>query len=103
MNIIHWMIDNKIAQNQIQAANIANGLKLAELPDDQSRIARVKLYRKWRPKTDKKNQLPTYQAFDLAIAGIDPDDVVERQIFMQMTEEDWQDKIHKDLVESGEW
>lgn len=26
--------------------------------------------------------MPTYQAFDLAIAGIDPADVVERQIDM---------------------
>jgi len=84
MNIIEWMINEKIAQNTIQAANIANGLKLVDLPSDEEQIARVKLYRKWRPKTDKKNQLPTYQAFDLAIAGIDPADVEERQIEMEM-------------------
>ena len=84
MNIIQWMIENRIAQNPIQAANIANGLKLIDLPDDTARIERVKLYRKWRPKTDRKNQLPTWQAFELAIAGIDPADVVERQIEMEM-------------------
>jgi len=70
MNIIQWMIDRKFEQNTIQAANIANGLKLAELATDEERCARILLYRKWRPKTDKKNQLPTYQAFDLAI--VDP-------------------------------
>ena len=82
MNIIQWMLESKFAQNSIQAANIANGLKLYELESDDARIARILLYRKWRPKTDKKNQLPTYQAFDLAIAGIDRDDVIDRQIEM---------------------
>lgn len=83
MNTIEWMLTNKIAANTIQAANIANGLKLAGLPEDEQQ-ARILLYRKWRPKTDKKNQLPTWQAFELAIAGIDPADVVERQIEMEM-------------------
>ena len=82
MNIIEWMIERKLAQNTIQAANIANGLKLAELATDEERCARILLYRKWRPKTDKKNQLPTWQAFELAIAGIDRDDVTDRQIEM---------------------
>lgn len=31
------------------------------------------------------DMLPTYQAFDLAIAGIDPADVVERQIEMEVS------------------
>ena len=84
MNITEWMLEHKIAQNTIQASNIANGLKLAELATDEERCARVLLYRKWRPKTDKCNQLPTYQAFDLAIAVIDPADVVERQIEMEV-------------------
>jgi len=42
----------------------------------------------WRPKTDKKNQLPTWQAFELAISGIDPDDVPARQIELFDNEED---------------
>ena len=83
MTVIEWMLENKIAANAIQAANIANGLKLAGLPEDEQQ-ARILLYRRWRPKTDRKNQLPTYQAFELAIAGIDPADVVERQIEMEM-------------------
>ena len=85
MNIIEWMLNRRFAQNAIQAANIANGLKLAELKTDEERCSRILLYRKWRPKTDPKNQLPTYQAFDLAIAGIDPADVVERQIEMEVS------------------
>ena len=80
--ILDWMRENKIATNDIQASNIIVGLKLYELDNDEARKARVILYRKWRPKTDKKNQLPTYQAFDLAIAGIDRDDVIDRQIEM---------------------
>lgn len=84
MNIINWMLERKFAQNSIQAANIANGLKLAELNTDEERCARILLYRKWRPKTDKKNQLPTYQAFDLAIAGIDRDHVIDRQIELEL-------------------
>lgn len=84
MNIIEWIVENKIAQNTFQASAIANGLKLVELKDIEEQKARVMLYRKWRPKTDKKNQLPTWQAFELAIAGIDPADVVELQIEMEM-------------------
>lgn len=85
MNINDWMLENKIASNGIQANNIFMGLKLYELPDDEARIARVTLYRKWRPKTDKKNQLPTWQAFELAIAGIDRDDVIDRQIELELS------------------
>lgn len=47
MNIIERMIDDKIATNRFQAANIANGLKLAGL-DENEQIARYKLYREWR-------------------------------------------------------
>ena len=84
MTVIEWMLENKIAANTIQARNIFIGLKLHEHITDEEREARILLYRKWRPKTDKKNQLPTWQAFELAIAGIDPADVVERQIEMEM-------------------
>lgn len=49
MNIIEWMIENKYARNEFQAAHIANGLKLAELHNDpEAQQARVKLYRAWR-------------------------------------------------------
>lgn len=78
--LMDWMIAAKIAKNDFNAAAIVNGLKLHELPDDEARKARVVLYRRWKPKTDKKNELPTYQAFELTIAGIDPDNVPARQI-----------------------
>lgn len=78
-NIIEWMIENKIAENNFSAAHIANGLKLAGL-DPAEQEARCRLYRAWRPKTDKKNDIPPWQAYELAIAGIDPRDIQERQI-----------------------
>lgn len=77
--ITEWIVEQKHAANGIAAGHIYQGLKLYGLPEDEAK-ARVILYRKWRPKTDKKNMLPTWQAFELAIAGIDPDDVPERQI-----------------------
>lgn len=81
--IMLWMVSEKLAQNEFAASKIANGLKLWELTDEEAQKARVRLYRKWRPKTNKKDMLPTHQAFDLAIAGIDPDDVQEKQIEME--------------------
>lgn len=83
-NLYEWMMKEGIATTSFQASAIANGLKLWTLNTTEEKKARILLYRKWRPKTDKKNQLPTYQAFDLAIAGIDPADVVERQIEMEV-------------------
>lgn len=80
--IMNWMVSEKLATNEFAASQIVNGLRAWELDNEDAIKERVKLYRKWRPKTDKKNMLPTYQAFDLAIAGIDPADVVERQIEM---------------------
>lgn len=82
--LIIWMVDEKLAENNFAASHIATGLRLWELPTEDAQKARVLLYRKWRPKTDKKNMLPTAQAYDLAIAGIDPADVQERQIEMEI-------------------
>ena len=81
--ITEWMVHKKIAANDIAARHIFQGLKLLDLPREEQE-ARCLLYRKWRPKTDKKNQVPTWQAFQLAIAGIDPDDVEPRQIEMEI-------------------
>lgn len=82
--IMDWMIAEGIAKNDFQASAIVNGLKLWELPSNPERRARVVLYRKWRPLTEtkksKRAELPAWQAFELAIAGIDPDHVTERQI-----------------------
>lgn len=81
-NVIELLKAAKIADNDFQASHIANGLKLAELHTDEAMIERATLYRKWRPRTDKKNDLPTWQAYQLAIAGIDPADVEPRQVDM---------------------
>ena len=84
-SLIQFFVDTKLAENVWSAANMANGLRLAELPDDEARIERAKLYRKIRPKSDKNDMLPTWQAYALAIAGIDPSDYPARQ--MSMTDE----------------
>jgi len=88
-SITEWLVESGIAQHGKQAGHIAEGLKLAGLPREEQE-ARARLYRRWRPKTDKKNMLPTAQAYDLAIAGIDPSDVQERQIEMDEVVTSWQ-------------
>jgi len=86
MNIIEWMIAQGIAKNGFQAAHISEGLKLPDC-DREAQESRCVLYRRWKPKTDKASkELTSKEAYDLAIAGIDPDDVPERQI--EMFEED---------------
>ena len=51
--IIEWMIAEKIAKNGFNAAAIVNGLKLWELPSDDEKRARCKLYRDWRNAGEK--------------------------------------------------
>jgi len=80
--ITEWLVSSGLAQNRFAAGYIYNGLKLQGLLTEAEQKARCELYRKWRPKTDKKDMLPTWQAYELAIAGIDPDNVAERQIYM---------------------
>jgi len=84
-----WMTENKIAGNEFQANHIFKGLELfdPELTEAQQK-ARCFLYRKWRPKKDKKNEVTSDEAYALAIAGIDPEDVPERQIEMFEEEDD---------------
>lgn len=85
MSIIEWMIAEKIAENGFAAAHISEGLNLPKHPrDEQERLC--KLYRKWRPKTDKKHKddLLSWQAYQLTLAGIDPDNVQVRQIEMEI-------------------
>jgi hypothetical protein len=50
MNIIQWIVDRKLAANNFAAAHIANGLKLAGLPEDEQ-MRRVEQYRLWRRAT----------------------------------------------------
>lgn len=64
MNIIDQMITDKIAKNVFQATHIANGLKLAELKTDDEKVARYKLYRRWRDAGE-----PSAVAYRNAIEG----------------------------------
>lgn len=78
-SITEWMVEKGIAQNGFSAGHIAQGLKLYQ-HDRQTQERMCLLYRKWRPKTDKKNELLPSEVYDLVIAGIDPDNVEARQI-----------------------
>ena len=64
MNIIEKLIEDGIAKNVFQSANIANGLRLAELKTDDERIARSRLYRDHRNSGESSRT-----AFEKAIAG----------------------------------
>jgi hypothetical protein len=79
LNIIDWMVMKCVAKNVFQASHISAGLHLPDI-DRQAQEAKCLLYRKWRPKTDKKDPLTALEAFDLTNAGIDPDNVPARQI-----------------------
>ena len=81
-SIVEWMLKEKIAETPWQAAHIYEGLRLFNCEWRVQQEARCRLYRAWRPKTDKKDMIPTYQAYALAIAGIDPVDVEVRQVDM---------------------
>lgn len=84
MNIIEWMVSDRIADNTFAASHIYNGLKLAKIKSVEKQMELCRLYRKWRPKTETKEakRLPAWQAYDLVLNGIDPDDVEPRQIEM---------------------
>ncbi len=89
-SITEWMVDEGIAENGYAAGHVAVGLKLTvrnadgKFPERAEQERRCLLYRAWRPKTDKKNDIPAWQAYQLAIAGIDPNDVPKRQIEMEL-------------------
>ena len=78
-NIIEWMVTQKIATNVFQAAHISEGLHLPDC-DRAEQEKRCILYRKARAKTDKKNDIPAWQAYEIAIAGIDVTEFEARQI-----------------------
>lgn len=59
-----WMIAEKIAKNDFNAAAIVNGLELHKLQDDEERKSRIRLYRDWRNAGEK-----TKIAFEHAIRG----------------------------------
>jgi hypothetical protein len=63
-HIMDWMIAEKIAKNDFNAAAIVNGLELYKLADDGAMKARCKLYRDWRNAGEKSKV-----AFQHAING----------------------------------
>lgn len=64
IEIMKWMIAEKIAKNDFNAAAIVNGLELHKVEGDEARKARVKLYRDWRNAGE-----PSKVAFQHAING----------------------------------
>jgi hypothetical protein len=100
-SITEFMVDEHIAENGYAAGHIYTGLKLQGLPrEEQERLCR--LYRRNRPKTDKKNDIPSWQAYALTIAGIDITEWEPRQIKLpnmrgEMAEAQMDDNIN------GEW
>lgn len=55
MNIVEWIVSEKLAQNNFAAAHIANGLKLGGLPEQEQK-RRVMEYRRWRRATKDSPQ-----------------------------------------------
>ncbi len=62
--IMDWMITEKIAKNDFNAAAIVNGLELYKLDNDEAMKARVRLYRDWRNAGE-----PSKVSFQHAIKG----------------------------------
>ena len=64
MDAISSLIHEGIAKNTFNAEAIAKGLHFEELPDDETRLARARLYRAWRRAGEN-----TKAAFQRAING----------------------------------
>ena len=64
MDTISALIHEGIAKNTFNADAIAKGLHFEELPDDETRLARARLYRAWRRAGEN-----TKAAFARAING----------------------------------
>lgn len=60
VNIIDWIVSEKLAQNYFAAAHLANGLKLTDVMHDEAEKRRVMEYRKWRRAT-KDSPAKCYQ------------------------------------------
>ena len=56
-----------LAKNQFQASHLANGLKLFDLKTEDEKLARVRLYRRWRVRGEN-----VQAAYDRAIKGEEP-------------------------------
>lgn len=76
-NLIQFLVNNGYAENGISAAHIVKGLYLDGL-DEIDVLARVRLYRLWRP--NKKSSVKPYQAYDLVLqTGLNPEDYPDLQ------------------------
>lgn len=64
IDLMNWMIEEKIAKNSFNASAIVNGLRLFEVEGDEAKKARVRLYRDWRNAGE-----PSKVAFQHAIKG----------------------------------
>lgn len=62
--MIAMIVNDGIAGNIFQAGHIVQGLKLSELPDDDARMMRARLYREWRRAGENRSA-----AFTRAIHG----------------------------------
>lgn len=89
--ITEWLVEQGIAENGFAAGHIAKGLKLYEVDPDtkqplsrEEQEARCRRYRMWRPIGSK--ELKPKHAYDLAIYGLEPNDIEPRQIEMPMAE-----------------
>ena len=56
-----------LAKNRFQASHMANGLKLFDLKTEDEKLARVRLYRRWRVRGEN-----VQAAYDRAIKGDEP-------------------------------
>lgn len=68
MNLIQWIVEQKLAKNEFAAAHLANGLKLSEVKDFESQQARVRLYRDWRNSFEMEGKLWSKDFDELAAA-----------------------------------
>lgn len=68
MNLIQWIVEQKLAKNEFAAAHLANGLKLSEVKDLVGQQARVRLYRDWRNSFEMEGKLWSKDFDELAAA-----------------------------------
>lgn len=83
MNIINELIMLEYADNGFSAAGMANGLRFADCQNDDERLERARIYRLWRPVSKNKGGIKSREAFDLAIAHIEPGDYPEKQLVFE--------------------
>ena len=90
MNIIDWIVEQKLAKNNFAAAHIANGLQLYKIANDLTeQKKRVELYRKWR---DATKDAPV-KCYEYVLEGKEPpaelfDEAVEDEAWADLAEKE---------------